>query len=40
MKSFLRGNPELRLGLNEDLVLGKGASAFLVPHIVLRSTLT
>lgn len=25
MKSFLRGNPELRLGLNEDLVLGKGA---------------
>jgi len=23
-KSFLKGNPELRLGLNEDIVLGKG----------------
>jgi AP-4 complex subunit mu-1 len=24
MKSFLSGNPELRLALNEDLVIGKG----------------
>ena len=27
MKSFLSGNPELRLALNEDLVIGKGSSA-------------
>lgn len=33
MKSFLRGNPELRLGLNEDLVLGKGASAHSTPVV-------
>jgi AP-4 complex subunit mu-1 len=26
MKSFLSGNPELRLALNEDLVIGKGTS--------------
>merc|ERR1711991_524914 len=26
MKSFLSGNPELRLALNEDLVIGKGGS--------------
>ena len=24
MKSYLAGNPELRLALNEDLVVGKG----------------
>ena len=28
MKSFLSGNPELRLALNEDLVIGKGGGAF------------
>jgi len=28
MKSFLSGNPELRLALNEDLVIGKGGSAY------------
>jgi len=28
MKSFLSGNPELRLALNEDLVIGKGNGAF------------
>lgn len=27
MKSYLAGNPELRLALNEDLVIGKGNSA-------------
>ena len=27
MKSFLSGNPELRLALNEDLVIGKGGGA-------------
>lgn len=27
MKSFLSGNPELRLALNEDLVIGKGSGA-------------
>ena len=26
MKSFLSGNPELRFALNEDLVIGKGAT--------------
>lgn len=26
MKSFLSGNPELRLALNEDLVIGKGGN--------------
>jgi AP-4 complex subunit mu-1 len=26
MKSFLSGNPELRLALNEDLVIGKGSA--------------
>lgn len=26
MKSFLSGNPELRLALNEDLVIGKGGA--------------
>ena len=26
MKSFLAGNPELRLALNEDLVVGLGAA--------------
>ncbi len=25
MKSFLAGNPELKLALNEELVVGKGA---------------
>jgi AP-4 complex subunit mu-1 len=25
MKSFIRGNPELRLALNEDLVVGRGS---------------
>lgn len=24
MKSYLTGNPELKIGLNEDLVVGKG----------------
>lgn len=28
MKSFLSGNPELRLALNEDLVIGKGSGAY------------
>lgn len=28
MKSFLSGNPELRLALNEDLVIGKGGGAY------------
>mmetsp|Transcript_12957 Transcript_12957/g.19510 ORF Transcript_12957/g.19510 Transcript_12957/m.19510 type:complete len:439 (+) Transcript_12957:75-1391(+) len=28
MKSFLSGNPELRLALNEDLVIGKGTSQY------------
>eukprot|EP00599_Poterioochromonas_sp_BG-1_P015690 CAMPEP_0173164282 /NCGR_PEP_ID=MMETSP1105-20130129/20474_1 /TAXON_ID=2985 /ORGANISM="Ochromonas sp., Strain BG-1" /LENGTH=355 /DNA_ID=CAMNT_0014084601 /DNA_START=41 /DNA_END=1105 /DNA_ORIENTATION=+ len=28
MKSFLSGNPELRLALNEDLVIGKGTSSY------------
>jgi AP-4 complex subunit mu-1 len=28
MKSFLSGNPELRLALNEDLVIGKGSSQY------------
>lgn len=28
MKSFLSGNPELRLALNEDLVIGKGNGSF------------
>lgn len=28
MKSFLSGNPELRLALNEDLVLGKGSGTY------------
>ena len=28
MKSFLSGNPELRLALNEDLAIGKGNGAF------------
>ncbi len=28
MKSFLSGNPELRLALNEDLVIGKGGAAY------------
>lgn len=27
MKSYLQGNPELRLALNEDLVVGKGSGA-------------
>jgi hypothetical protein len=26
MKSYLAGNPELRLALNEELVIGKGTS--------------
>jgi AP-4 complex subunit mu-1 len=28
MKSFLSGNPELRLALNEDLVIGKGSAIY------------
>jgi AP-4 complex subunit mu-1 len=28
MKSFLSGNPELRLALNEDLVIGKGSTSY------------
>lgn len=28
MKSFLSGNPELRLALNEDLVIGKGGGSY------------
>jgi len=28
MKSFLAGNPELRLALNEDLVIGKGSGQY------------
>ena len=28
MKSFLSGNPELRLALNEDLVIGKGSGTY------------
>lgn len=28
MKSFLSGNPELRLALNEDLVIGKGTGSY------------
>jgi len=28
MKSFLRGNPDLKLGLNEDLVIGRANSSF------------
>merc|ERR1712217_404334 len=27
MKSYLSGNPELKLALNEDLVIGSGANA-------------
>lgn len=34
MKSFLSGNPELRLALNEDLVIGKGSK--LVEYIYLH----
>jgi AP-4 complex subunit mu-1 len=27
MKSYLQGNPELRLVLNDDLTIGKGVAA-------------
>ena len=37
MKSYLAGNPELRLALNEDLVVGKGGPYGTVSISVLRS---
>ena len=37
MKSYLAGNPELRLALNEDLVVGKGGPYGTVCISVLRS---
>jgi AP-4 complex subunit mu-1 len=36
MKTYLLGNPELRLGLNEDLVIGKHSrsGSFYLYHLV------
>jgi AP-4 complex subunit mu-1 len=35
MKSYLSGNPGLRLALNEDLVVGKGSSTGAYGAVVL-----
>lgn len=39
MKSYLSGNPELKLALNSDLVIGKGAPCFFFLYVMMDRVL-